>query len=51
MQEYPLYPSSNDEMNDVINFAKSLEDSSLLLKGITNQNEVKYKKDDILACY
>ena len=42
---------SNDEINDIINVAKSLEDSSLLFKGITVQNQVKYKKDDFLACF
>ena len=34
---------SNDEINDIIKIAKSLEDSGLLLKGVTEtvQNEVK----------
>ena len=34
---------SNDEMNDIIKIVKSLEDSGLLFKGVTEtvQNEVK----------
>ena len=34
---------SNDEINDIIKIIKSLEDSGLLLKGVTEtvQNEVK----------
>ena len=32
---------SNDEINDIIKIVKSLEDSGLLLKGETVQNEVK----------
>ena len=34
---------SNDEMEDIIKIVKSLEDSGLLLKGVTEtvQNEVK----------
>ena len=34
---------SNDEMKDIIKIVKSLEDSGLLLKGVTEtvQNEVK----------
>ena len=34
---------SNDEINDIIKIVKSLEDSGLLLKGVseTIQNEVK----------
>ena len=34
---------SNDEINDIIKIVKSLEDSGLLLKGVTEtvQNEVK----------
>ena len=37
---------SNDEINDIIKIIKSLEDSGLLLKGVTEtvQNEVKEKK-------
>ena len=44
---------SNDEINDIIKIVKSLEDSGLLLKGVTEtvQNEVKEKKEDFLVCY
>ena len=37
---------SNNEMKDIIKMVKSLEDSSLLLKGVTEtvQNEVKEQK-------
>ena len=40
-------------MEDIIKIVKSLEDSDLLLKGVTEtvQNEVKNKKEDFLACY
>ena len=43
---------SNDEIN-IIKIVKSLEDSGLLLKGVTEtvQNEVKEKKEDFLVCY
>ena len=37
---------SNDEIKDIIKIVKSLEDSGLLLKGVTEtvQNEVKEQK-------
>ena len=37
---------SNDEIEDIIKIVKSLEDSSLLFKGVTGtvQNEVKEQK-------
>ena len=37
---------SNDEIEDIIKIGKSLEDSGLLLKGVTEtvQNEVKEQK-------
>ena len=40
-------------MEDIIKIVKSLEDSGLLLKGVTEtvQNEVKEQKEDFLACY
>ena len=40
-------------MKYIIKIVKSLEDSGLLLKGVTEtlQNEVKNKKVDFLACY
>ena len=43
---------SNDEMQDILKIAKSLEDSGLSLKGVseTIQNEVKNKKEGFLLC-
>ena len=40
----------NDEINDIIKIVKSLEDSGLLLKGVTEtvQNEVKEQKGGFL---
>ena len=42
---------SNDEMEEIIKIAKSLEDSGLLLKGVTEtvQNEVKEQKGRFLS--
>ena len=42
---------SNDEMADIIKIVKSLEDSGLLLKGVTKtvQNEVKEQKGGFLS--
>ena len=42
---------SNDEMEDIIKIVKSLEDSGLLLKGVTEtvQNEVKEQKGRFLS--
>ena len=44
---------SNDEVGDIIEIVKSLEDSGSLLKGVikTVQNEVKEQKKDFLVCY
>ena len=44
---------SNDEIGDIIEIVKSLEDSGSLLKGVikTVQNEVKEQKKDFLVCY
>ena len=44
---------SNHEMEDIIKIVKSLEDSGLLLKGVseTIQNDAKEKKEDLLVCY
>ena len=44
---------SNDEMEDIIKIVKSLEDFSLLLKGVneTIQNDTKEQKKDFLVCY
>ena len=43
--------TSNNEMEDIIKIVKSLEDSGLLLKGVTEtvQNEVKEKKGGFLS--
>ena len=42
---------SNDEINDIIKLAKSLEDSGLLLKRVTEtvENEVKEQKGRFLS--
>ena len=42
---------SNNEMEDLIKIIRSLEDSGLLLKGVTetNQNEVKEQKGGFLS--
>ena len=44
---------SNFEMIDIVKIFKCLEDSGLLLKGVseTIQNEAKNKKEDFLVCY
>ena len=43
--------TSNNELKDIIKIVKSLEDSSLLLKGVTEtvQNEVKEQKGGFLS--
>ena len=43
----------NEEVNDIVKMAKSLEESSLLIKGVskTSKNEKKNKKEDFLVCY
>ena len=42
---------SNDEIHDIIEIVKSLEDSGLLVKGVTEtvQNEVKEQKGGFLS--
>ena len=42
---------SNNEMEDIIKIVKSLEDSGLFLKGVTEtvQNEVKEQKGEFLS--
>ena len=42
---------SNDEIYDIIRIVKSLEDSGLLVKGITEtvQNEVKEQKGGFIS--
>ena len=44
---------SNDEINDILKIVKSLENSGLLLKGVseTIQHEAKNKEEDFLVCY
>ena len=44
---------SNDEIEDNLKIVKSLEDTGLLLKGVskTIKNEAKNKTDDFLVCY
>ena len=44
---------SNKDMDDLIKIVKSLEDSGLLLKRITEsvQNEIKDKNVGFLVCY
>ena len=44
---------SKHEMKDIIKIVKSLEDSSLLSKGVTktDQNKVKERKGGLLLCY
>ena len=44
---------SNNEMEDIIKIVKSLENSGLLLKGVTEtvQNEAKEQKEDFLMYY
>ena len=44
---------SNDEMKDIIKIVKSLEDSGLLLKGVTEtvQNDVKDQKEGFLSMF
>ena len=39
---------SNEEMNDIMKIVKALEDSNILLKGVTKtiKNETKEQKDD-----
>ena len=45
-----VFITSNDEMEDIIKSVKLLEDSGLLLKGVTDtvQNEVKEQKGGFL---
>ena len=44
---------SNNEINDIIKIVKSLENSGVLLKGVseTIQLKLKNKKEDFLVCY
>ena len=40
-------------MEDIIKIVKSLKDSGLLLKGVSEavQNEVNEQKEDFIVCY
>ena len=40
-------------MDDILKIVKSLEDSEVLLKGVseTIQNEAKEQREDFLVCY
>ena len=44
---------SNEEMRDIIKIVKSIEESGLLIKGIseTIKNEAKGQNEDFLECY
>ena len=44
---------SNDEMKDIVEIVKSLEDSCLLPEGVreTFQTEAKEQEEDLLVCY
>ena len=44
---------SNEEMNDITKIVKSLEESGLLIKGVseTIKNEAKEQKANFSACY
>ena len=48
---YTILKISNDQMEDIIRIVKSLEDSGLLLKGVseTIQNEAKEQKGGFLS--
>ena len=44
---------SNEEMEDIMKIIKSVEDSGILLKGVTEiiRNKTKNKKEHFLVCY
>ena len=41
---------SNDEMNDILKIVKSLENSGLFLKGVSETMKLKNKEEDFLVC-
>ena len=45
--------TSNEEMEDIMKIIKSIEDSDISLKGVTEtiRNKNKNKKEDFLVCY
>ena len=47
----PALIISNDEMKDIMKIVKSLEDSGLLLKGVSETMKQNNKKEDFLVCY
>ena len=50
---FPTLIISNEKMHDIMKVVKSLEESGLLIKGVseTIQNEAKNKKEGFLVCY
>ena len=44
---------SNEEMNDIMKIVQALEDSNILLKGVTKiiKNETKEQKEAFYLCY
>ena len=43
---------SNEEMNDILKIIEALENSNILLKGVTKtKNETKEQKGEFLICY
>ena len=44
---------SNEEMNNIMKIVQALEDSNILLKGVTKtiKNETKEQKGGFLICY
>ena len=44
---------SNEEMNDIIKIVQALEDSNIIVKGVTKtiKNETENKKEDSLICH
>ena len=45
--------TSNEEMNDILKIVQDLEDSNILLKGVTKtiKNETKKQKGGFCLCY
>ena len=42
---------SNDEMDDTLKIVKSLENSGVLLKGVSETIQHEAKEEDFLVCY
>ena len=53
MQEFKKYIISNEEMNDIMKIVQALEDSNILLKGVTKtiKNETKEQKGGFLSIF